>query len=44
MIASTDRQHLGRRAAEAADLFPLAPQEMGEIGRSLEMPAFAALD
>src|SRR5690606_3887505 len=35
---------LGRRAAQLAHLFALAPEEMREIGRGQELPAPAALD
>ena len=38
------RQDLRGRAAEPANLFFLTPQEMRQIGRGFEVPAFAPLD
>ena len=39
-----DRQRLDRGAAEPAALLPLAPKDVRQVRRGLEMPAPAALD
>jgi hypothetical protein len=44
LVIGDDRQRLGRRARQPPRLLAGAAQDMGEVGRGLEMPAPAALD
>ena len=39
-----DRQRLGRRARQPPRILARAPQDMGEVRRSLKMPPAATLD
>ena len=44
LVIGDDRQRLGRRARQPARLLAGPAQQMGKVGRGLEMPAPAALD
>lgn len=44
LVIGDDRQDLGRRAAQLADLLALAAQQVSEVRRGLELPAPPALD
>ena len=44
LVIGDDRQRLDRGARQPPGLVALAPEDEGEVGRGLEMPAPAALD